>query len=133
VLAPGCQPQAGSARREVFLAGNAPREVCPWKGEPVYDVPSPEPLDEELMAELPPEAWPPVAASPEAMENLTETAPPVEATAPPAPPTPPAQPTPHPEVTPEPKPEPKPTPESQPTPEATPSPPATPTTTPPPS
>jgi penicillin-binding protein 1A len=89
-LAPGCQPQDGAARREVFLAGNAPREVCPWRGEPVFYVPGSEPVDEELMADLPPEepVIPPTAPP------ATEPAAPPQTAAPSPPPSPEATPTP---------------------------------------
>jgi penicillin-binding protein 1A len=103
-LAPGCQPQAGAARREVFLARNAPREVCPWKGEPVFYATSPEPVDEELMAELPPEQTDGQPTAPPAAEPAAS--PPATAPSP----SPSAEPTPTPAATPEASPEPTPTP-----------------------
>jgi penicillin-binding protein 1A len=49
LLAPGCRPWDGSARRELFLAGNAPVTACPDQGEPEY----PEYHDAVLEPELP--------------------------------------------------------------------------------
>ena len=105
VLASGCQTQ-GAARREVFLAGNAPREICPWSGEPVFYAPSPEPLDEELMADLPPE--------------VTEE--PIEGARAEAPSSDPAAPTPSPAPSSTPLPEPTPSAAPTPVPAATPTP-----------
>jgi penicillin-binding protein 1A len=126
VLASGCQPQGGAARREVFLAGNAPREVCPWSGEPVFYVPSPEPLDEELLADLPPEVTeePIEGARAEALSSD-----PVAPTGSPAPSA-----TPLPEPTPPPAPAPTPVPAATPTraPEVTPTGEPTPAPSPPP-
>jgi penicillin-binding protein 1A len=124
VLARGCQPQNGTARREVFLSGNAPREVCPWSGEPVFYVPSPEPLDEELMAERPPEVVEDAAglpAEPAQTASLPEEPVASEAPSPEPTPTPAAAPTPTPESTPTPAP--APAAESTPPPEPTPTPP----------
>jgi penicillin-binding protein 1A len=95
-LAPGCQPQDGSARREVFAAGSAPRETCPSRGEPVFHEPSPEPADEERVIEAPEEPAPQYSPAP---------------ASPPEPAATPSQ-----EPTPAPRPEPTPTPEATPTP-----------------
>jgi hypothetical protein len=131
VLASGCQSQGG-ARREVFLARDVPREICPWSGDPVFYVPSPEPLDEELMADLPPEVTEePIegaraeALSPDSAAPPPSTAPsaaPLPEPTPPPAPTPAAVPsaTPTPAVKPTPSAEPTPVPAATPTPEVTP-------------
>jgi penicillin-binding protein 1A len=36
LLAPGCRPWDGTARRELFLTTNAPVTACPNEGEPLY-------------------------------------------------------------------------------------------------
>jgi penicillin-binding protein 1A len=119
VLASGCQSQGG-ARREVFLARDVPREICPWNGDPVFYVPSPEPLDEELMADLPPELTEEPADGARA-----EAAPAASAADEPLVPTP----SPAPSATPLPEPTPTPAPAATPMPEVTPT--ADPTPTPP--
>jgi penicillin-binding protein 1A len=114
ILAPGCQPLAGPARKEVFLAGNAPRDSCPSTGEPVMFAPLNEPFDEELMADLPPEV------TEEPVEGTRAEAPSSDPVTPAPSPAPSA--TPLPEPTPTPAPTATPTPEDSPTAEPTPTP-----------